>query len=302
MQPCPATDPNTPCSLWPYHIGYGMAQAYWTEQFTKSAFVNHAIKAIHGKNTLAAAVPAIASWTDVEFYTHAGTYQNNWSSSIYRYFDGTGFTMAGGDCESTATTFTTLLRSAGIPAKTFAVDYVQTAGHGDPTWLLTQNFEYDHATMMWINGQWYAQRAYGADELTVDPYYPFNSTPTALQTWSTVGRSGGTWYYNDNYGDVLVSVNEDWDFQNGSNGGGTVNTVWPVTTQEFSSVNRDYQWDSKEPLKIMQSPDVEVFNFPNWLGDNWANTEWRTPVVSNPASPARDETLTYVLPVGVPDP
>ena len=67
VQPCPQADPNTPCSLWPYHIGYGMAQAYWTEQFTKSAFVNHAIKAIHGKNTLAAAVPAIASWTDIEF-------------------------------------------------------------------------------------------------------------------------------------------------------------------------------------------------------------------------------------------
>ena len=130
VQPCPGTDPNAPCSLWPYHIGYGMAQAYWTEQFTKSAFVNHAIKAIHGKTTLAAAVPAIASWTDVEFYTHAGTYQNNWSSSIYRYFDGTGYTMAGGDCESTATTFTTLLRSAGIAARPFAVDYVQTAGHG----------------------------------------------------------------------------------------------------------------------------------------------------------------------------
>ena len=112
-----------------------------------------------------------------------------------------------------------------------------------------------------------------------------------------------TWYYNDDYGDVLVSVNEDWDFQNGSNGGGTVNTVWPVVTAEnLSYVNRDYQWDSKKPLEIMQSPDVDVFNFPNWLGDNWANTEWRTPVVSNPASPARDENLTYILPVGVPDP
>ena len=64
VQPCPGTDPNAPCSLWQYHVAYGYAQAYWTEQFTKSAFVDHAIKAIHGKTTQTAAAPAIATWTD----------------------------------------------------------------------------------------------------------------------------------------------------------------------------------------------------------------------------------------------
>ena len=302
VQPCPGTDPNTPCSLWQYHLAYGMAQAYWTEQFTKSAFVEHAIKAIQGKTTQAAAIPAIASWTDVEFHTTAGYFKNSWTSAMYRYFDGTGITMTGGDCETTATTYTTLLRSVGIPARTFTVDYVKTAGHGDPTWLVGQGSEYDHSTMMWVDGQWKAQRAYGQDEGTLDPYYPFNSGTTALQTWDTVGKSGGTWYYNDEYGDLLVSVNEGWDFQNGSNGGGMVNTVWPIQPEGSLILNRDYEWDSKKPLEIIQSPYVDVFNFQNWFGDNWANTEWRTPIVSNPANPPRDETLTYILPPGVPDP
>ena len=302
VQPCPGTDPNQPCSLWPYHLAFGMAQAYWTEQFTKSAFVNHAIKAIHGKTKQIDAVNAIAPWVDTELYTHAGTYQNSWSGSIYRYFDGTGWTMAGGDCETTATTFTTVLRSAGIVARPFIVDYVKTAGHGDPTWLVSSSFEYDHSAMIWLNGQWYAERAYSGDELGVHKYYPFTGGVSGLQTFSTVGKSGGDWYYNDEYGNLLVSVNEHWDFQNGSSGGGTVNTVWPTTTSEFAFVNRDYEWYSRRPLEIMQSPDIDIFNTQNWFGDNWANTEWRTPVVSNPASPARDETLTYVLPVGVPDP
>jgi hypothetical protein len=33
VQPCPGSDPNAPCSLWQYHLAYGYAQAYWTEQF-----------------------------------------------------------------------------------------------------------------------------------------------------------------------------------------------------------------------------------------------------------------------------
>ena len=84
--------------------------------------------------------------------------------------------------------------------------------------------------MIWLNGQWYAERAYSGDELGVHKYYPFTGGVSGLQTFSTVGKSGGDWYYNDEYGNLLVSVNEHWDFQNGSSGGGTVNTVWPSPT------------------------------------------------------------------------
>ncbi len=94
VQPCPdPADPNAPCSLWQYHLAYGYAQAYWTEQFTKSAFVDNAIKAIQGKTSQTAAAPAVASWVDTEFRTRTGTMQNSFSTSMYRWFDGTGITM-----------------------------------------------------------------------------------------------------------------------------------------------------------------------------------------------------------------
>ena len=74
-----------------------------------------------------------------------------------------------------------------------------------------------------------------AETKSDDLYYPWNSGTTGislLKDWDTY--SG---YYNDYYGDTVVSVNEDWNFQNGSNGGGTVNTAWSngVPTSEFVS-------------------------------------------------------------------
>ena len=300
VQPCPGTDPNAPCSLWQYHRAIGYSQAYWTEQFTKAVLVDHAIKAIHGKTTLAAAAPAAASWIDTEFHTRSGSQKNSWSTAMYRWFDGIGYQSSGGYCETTATTFTTILRSAGIASRPFILDYNKTSGHGEGG-QIGNIWQLDTSTMIWLGTAWNAMRAYGGDEIS-DLYYPWNSGtagPSILNNWDTA--SG---YYTDFYGDGLFAVNEDWTFQT-STGVGTVNTDWvnnyPSDTSQ-DRLNRDYEWGSDKPLEIKQSPHVDVLNCQVWTGDNWAPGEWRTPIVSNPASPARDETLTYYLPAGVPDP
>ena len=136
-----------------------------------------------------------------------------------------------------------------------------------------------------------------------DLYYPWTSGTTGTSTLNTWDTYSG--YYNDYYGDGIFAVNEDWDFPERSTGVGTVNTTWAngvPTAESFNPLNRDYEWNSNKPLEIKQSPHVDVLNCQMWIGDNWAPSEWRTPIVSNPASPARDETMTYYLPAGVPDP
>ena len=297
---CPyPSDPNYPCSDWPYHLAFGYAQAYWTEQFTKSAFVDHAIKGIYGKTSQADATYTLSRWFDTEFRTQHSYLQNNFSSSMYRWWDGTGWTSTGGYCETTATTYAAMLRSAGIPAHVFQIDYNKTRGHGE-SGQFDNTYEYDTSTMMWYEGQWYAQRAYSgaSDDGT---YYPWNKGVTAITTldvWSKSNQPG--YYYSDLYGDGIFTVNQDWDFQIGSNAGGTVNQVWPIPNAEWSSINRDYQWDSKLPLQITQSPDVDVLDYLFFNGDNWQPSEWRRPPVSSPEG--RNEYLTYILPDGVIDP
>ena len=300
-QPCPETDPNTPCSSWQYHYGFGYAQAYWTEQFTKANLVNHAIQAIHGQTNLRDATIAIANWTNREFRTRSGRMQNSFSTSMYRWFDGTGFTMSGGYCETTATTFSAILRSAGIPSRVFQQDYSHVPDHhGEGGLGAGSPYEYDFGTMMWFNSTWNAQRAYTGEE-SGTLYYPWDRNggvgPNVLLK-DMVSHYG---WYGDYSGDVIVSANAGWDFQNGSNAGGMVNTVWSngVPPEEFVPNNRDYMWNSKSPLRITQSPYVDVLACQLWQGDSWAPSEWRTPVESNPAG--RDERLTYILPIDVPN-
>ena len=156
VQPCPGTDPNAPCSLWQYHNSVGYAQAYWTEQFTKPVFVDNAMKAMQGKNTMTAAIDALASWIDYEFRTRSGRMKNNWTSAMYRWFDGTGITMS--MVAIVKPRQQPSLRSSDRPG----------SRRGRSPWIITRpvgmanpgklahGYEYDHSVMMWMDNKWYA--------------------------------------------------------------------------------------------------------------------------------------------------
>jgi hypothetical protein len=295
---CPYDDPNAPCSNWDYHTTFGYAQAYWTEQFTKAALVDNAIKGIHGSNSQADATYDLSRWFDTEFRTHSGLLQNNFTSAMYRWWDGTGWQSNGGYCETTATTYAAMLRSAGIPANVIQVDYNKTYGHGE-SGQVGNTYEYDTATIMWYSGGWHAQKGY-VNPLNTDPaYYPWNTGVTAITTLADWRKDVAYWF-GDKYGDGVFVVNHKWNFQDGSGAGGTVNQIWPIPQDEWAAYNRDYEWDSKEPLQITQSPHVDVLNYLYFKGDTWNPSEWRRPPVSNP--PGRDEYKTYILDTTLLDP
>jgi len=293
-QPCPQTDPNKPCSNWAYHEAKGYAEAFWTEQFKKSAFVDHAIKAIQGKTTQTSAAPALANWADTEFRTRSGRRQNSWYGAMYKYNDGTGITMVGGYCESTATVFTTLLRSAGIAARPFALDYNKTAGHGESGQIGTQ-YEYDHSVMMWLDNTWKAQRAYNGDEVG-DLYYPWNHGTTGislLKDWDTY--SG---YYKrllrrfDHFSRSRVGLPERQQRRRYGQ--------YRLANSKcrIHYCQSGLSLEQQVPITDHQSPNVDILNCQMWKGDNWAPSEWSGS--SNPAG--RNAVQTYYLPSGIPDP
>ena len=298
---CPdPEDPDAPCSDWEYHYAMAYTQAFWTEQYRTFNFLTHTMPAIQGATTIDQAAQALGEWSNREFRVNYSNILTSFSSAMARWDDGTGITMIGGGCETTAGVYTSMLRSAGIASRLYTVDYSKTLGHGEPDWLVGSAEEYDNSPMFWSDGQWKSIRNYKSEE---DPYYPFddNGDITPLFTFANILRSNNR-YYNDENGDLLVSIGPDWDFQNGSDGGGMVNTIWNsgVPSAEWNPINRDYMWDSKTPLEIVQSPNFQIFNCQIWEGDNWSPSEWETPPVSNPAG--RDASQTYILPEGVPDP
>jgi len=122
--------PDSACSLWQYGEASGYAQAFWTEQFTQKVFVNHAMVAIEGQTNRTTAADKIIERADREFRTVYIYTNNNWSSAMHKFDNGEGgWTMTGGACQDNANVLTTLLRSVGLPAKTFIVDWNKTPGH-----------------------------------------------------------------------------------------------------------------------------------------------------------------------------
>ncbi len=296
--PCPETDPDAPCSLWQYHYSQGYAQAFWTEQFKRQVFVEQAIPAVQGIADPSQAAYALGQRADREFRVNYNAIKTSWTTAMNRWDDGTGITMSGGACESNAGVFTTLLRSAGIPARPFILDYNKTAGHGE-TGQINTPYEYDHSVMIWLDHTWKAMRSFNSGE---SQYYPWVSGTTEIRPlaeWPAYTNK-----YIDIRSDALLSLKEGWTFQDGSGGGGTVNTLYDpdtgVPNSEFVPANREYEWNSKKPLRVIQSPLVEFLNCQLWQGDAWAPSEWSDPPVSSPEG--RGAVQTYVLPAGLPDP
>ena len=107
-----------------------------------------------------------------------------------RWDDGTGITMIGGGCETTAGVYNSMLRSAGIASRIYTVDYSKTIGHGEPEWLVGTAEEYDNSPCSGptANGSHYEIIMHEED-----PYYPFdeNGGMTALFTFESI-RNGRT--------------------------------------------------------------------------------------------------------------
>ncbi|MDD5371456.1 MAG: transglutaminase domain-containing protein, partial [Anaerolineaceae bacterium] len=321
-------DSQGDCSRDQYHTNYGYAQAFWTEQFTKKVLLDFALPSIQGETKLYDAAQEISYKADDSVRVNYSSILNSFSSATQWYQNPPNapehpneYRMTGGACETNAGVFTSMLRSVGIAARPFNLDYNKTPGHGE--WWNSSAYEYDHAVMMWVKGsgdsanRWYAGRISitGEDEWQTTPIWHGGTTP--MRPLDQVGmydpaHPGNQFAsFQDRKADLIQTVNAGWDFQDGSMGGGMVNIVWPVPDAEFNNpgqsdpyLNRDYKWDSYRPLRMnYQSPYMGILNCQLWNGDGWAPGEWYDPAdpsyYSNPTG--RNATTTYWL-YQAPDP
>ena len=301
VQPCPPDPPDgSPCSDWQYHYTRGLAQVFWTEQFKKDVLLDHTMPAIHGETSKSHATDEVARWADKEFRTNYSAGQSQtFSSALYKWWyvdpdtGQEGWTMTGGACETNANVFTTILRSAGIAARPFLVDWNKTYGHGET--YTGAFYQYDHSVLIWLDGHWRAGRSYATGE-TSDLFYPWDH---GIRTHRELADYRSS--YPDIKGDLIASANEGWDW---ASEGGMVNDVLlPGHLELGESGVWDYRWDNISPLEIGRSPYLDILNYEVWHGDGWAPSEWRDPDTdpdydSRPYG--RVATETYDLPPNVP--
>lgn len=267
-----------------YRISHSYAQAFWTDHYKKFVFVDRVMPRMQGRRTQLAAANALAQGADEEVRVKYSNYlRTDMETTLRTTWDGTGWTQVGSPCQNQAGTITGFLRAAGIPAQPFIIDW-------------TSVNSYDTSVRVWLNNNWYGIRSYtgGEDENnTWANYYPFSRgangyTPaTILSNWDNAGS------YRESSGNVLVGVNEGWDYERWRNKnpgetcplgesrygeqcfeGGTVGTRWSPDAHMIEQ-SREHRWVGRWPLEFeLKSPYVDSLSSLIWKGDSYLPDQW----------------------------
>jgi hypothetical protein len=171
-------DPDHAVPSWPpYHDAIGYGRAFQNDQYAAYVFEDHIINTINGYTNQQGAAIALGNHLDDIFDFDDQALRLNMWSALHAY----GHEA---QCSTHASALTSFVRGAGIPARPVMLDWdMITAG----------DTLFDHATEVWLSGDWKVMRAYqGPDSGIYNP------------------RSRTNWIYTDQIGDILVVANSQW--------------------------------------------------------------------------------------------
>ncbi|MEM7539225.1 MAG: transglutaminase-like domain-containing protein [Chloroflexota bacterium] len=203
-------------------IGFGIG--FQNDQYLPYVF-EQAIRAVNGSTDPTQAAVQLANWTDSVTRFDPTRYSFNMYEVVYA-------PDQRNQCSNIGAALTSFSRSVGIPARLVMVDwdgFVVGSGY------------YDHATEVWLNGEWLTMRGYnvatgGEDINIVGGIVP----PTALFDW-------GLHYYPSYYSDVLVTAGDSWDFNHLN-----------------SSARKAYVWETSDPFNIQRGEWLVTQHTPYW--------------------------------------
>jgi uncharacterized repeat protein (TIGR01451 family) len=246
-----------------YHYKKGWSQAFFTDQYQKWIFLNKVLWRVQGSSSQWDATDRISIGADQEVRVNYKNFSQPSTGQpesyqiayvLYRSWDGVGETQPGTPCHSNAGAFNAFLRSVGIPAQPFIIDYFSG--------------QYDTSVSVWLNDSWYGARSYNHQETgDTEKYYPFSSGSGGhtyqrpISQWDTYGS------YPESNGHLLPVANENWTWQ-------MVNT--DNVYYEFTQTQRmDYIYDSILPLELqVKHPGMNTLNSVVWKGGAWLPTGW----------------------------
>jgi len=223
-----------PADAW---INAGSGYRFENQQFEPFVFEDHVIQAINGyNNQWDAAQALIARADEATRFNNPRLLTSSWNV-LHPGTDDSN------QCSNIAGLLAAFARSAGIPARPFFVDW--------------RTNSFDHATEIWVNGNWYAARSYTQVE-------PEGCLPNcgygylALRSRSSWGRSiyppwhsGGT-----GIGSAVLAANANW--------------VWWQTGWSEDPVAHDYRWPSWDWDAIVRYGWFETLFVPYWSYLGWS--------------------------------
>jgi hypothetical protein len=232
---------NIPSGAW---INAGLGWRFNLQPFEPFVFEEHVIEAINGSNNQWDAANDLVAYADkVTRFNYPRFLTSSWSV----------LHPPGGDdsnqCSNIAALLTAFQRSAGIPARPFFTDWV--------------NSSFDHSTEIWLNGTWYAARGYRWVEpegCGWDCSFPHGDSPGYLSPRSryTWGRSiYRPWHSGGTGGSsTIMSASENW--------------TWAGTNFVENPNGHEYRWPSWDWDAIVRRGWFDTLFVPYWSYWGWS--------------------------------
>ncbi len=223
------TDPSNRCpggSRIPNcHITGGRAFAFRLDQYDAYVFEDHVINVINGYTDPYSAAVALGHHVDSILKMQVNSLQLNMWDALHA-------PDQQAQCSTQAAVLTSLLRGAGIPARPVVTDW---------NMLVVGNVLFDHATEVWLSGNWQVMRAYRDSP-------PVPTANTGI--FPPVSRDH--WIYRPPQSDLILVAGNNWDINQ-------VETDFNHTQNQF-----DYFMGSWDYTKIVKWDWVQTELGPYW--------------------------------------
>jgi len=224
-----------PSGAW---INAGSVYRFQLEQFEPFVFEEHVIQAINGQRDQWSAAYALVARADkVTRFNYPRVLHSSWSV-LHPGADDSN------QCSNIAGLLTAFLRSAGIPARPFFVDWAYNT--------------FDHAAEIWLYGAWVAARGYTRVEPEgcgwncgygyLSPRSRYSWGRDIYRPWHSGGGGSGS---------TVMAADENW--------------VWWQTGWTEDSVGHDYRWPSWDWDAIVRYAWFDTLFVPYWSYWGWSH-------------------------------
>ena len=231
-------DGNTTEEL--YHWANGYSIAFPTDQYEAYILRTHVISNINGLTTQRSAFNHLLNYVDSITLFDASVEHYTMKEALNSY-------QRRNQCSNIANILTGFSRAAGIATRPETVDW---------DGYLVGSGKFDHATQVWLDGEWLTARGYNQDEPCDD-----QGTIACGVQYPRTADYWGRYVHQEKWADIIYTTGYSW----------TWTTVGDVYRGEYG---RDYAWRRRD---VAGNDTRDLISSEPWL-ETWMVPYWGWPV------------------------
>lgn len=247
------------------HLAWGRSYRFATEQFAPYLLNQHVMNVIGGETNQEAAAVALTHYLDGITRFDNTVFSFNMTNALQKGPLPPG--QGGAQCSNIANMLTSFNRAAGIASRPFLVDWDRE---------VTGSGKFDHATEVWLDGQWKVLRGYNVLSGGEDPPRPISGGITGPKTQVQWGSNN----YIISRSDIILYAGAGYTL---------------AETGDTGSGSKDYEWNNTNPCTIKRHDWVKTAVTIYWP-ENWPAKTGCAGEPTDTGTPSRPELTSTGVP------